>query len=590
MDDGTSVLANVPRFETGKGLTVEEGTTNLLTAQQAGLPAAGTAGFVGNSGPETLSRDIGAGYRIMGSAALKVITPGTIPGEGVASGVALTVTIPNNTYTLSGYFCGAGNIKLGLVEYQDGVGAVGTTWCSINPIALTATSTRYSVSRTFGATGNRAYLLILTTAAAAITFYVSGLQIEQKAYATSWIDGAATRNAEVVTVPTAGVLSPSQGTVEMLVNVTDTLKSTAAVNRLFDCTGTDATHNRFRLQHYTDNTFSIMSWNNAGASSSVGVSTAGYALGKHRFAIKWSAAELAFFIDGVEVGAHVDNPSIPSSLGANMYIGSTFDGTYQADAQISDVVISSRARTDTELDAQHRGVLTPLGCDKDTTWYAPLTSSVAHQCPSTGATRILDRSGFGNHATNYGSTVVAGPNGAVRKCAGKEYMTCNSSVPDLIGDKFTISAWMKPTSTPILNKVWLSANSYNNDGWYFWLYGTQAGIHANKIAASFAWSGGTSSEMFTNAPALSLNTLYHVVITVDADALKSYLYINGVYIGSVTMGQRMVKPVNRTMYIGRYVGADYEAFVEFNSLTAFNHTLSSAEVKQLYENTRWMYQ
>jgi len=73
-------------------------------------------------------------------------------------------------------------------------------------------------------------------------------------------------------------------------------------------------------------------------------------VGWHFFAAKWSASEMALFIDGVKVGS-IANPSLPSSFADTVIsIGCRPDSPYDnINSLIDDLRISSRARTDAEI-------------------------------------------------------------------------------------------------------------------------------------------------------------------------------------------------------------------------------------------------
>jgi hypothetical protein len=560
------VLANVPRFETGKGLSVEEGTTNLFSANQAALTT-DTTGF-SSLRSATITRDTGAAYRIFGSGALKVVTPNVQTLEGAWPNTLVTAT-GGQTYTMSIFLCGGGTVKVHFAEYKDGV-YVTDTVTSI--ITLTATPTRYSITKTIAADSNGVSLYVRTDVQQGITFYMSGLQCENKAYATSWQLPGSARNAEVVTVPTAGVLSASQFTVEALVNVTaETINTAAIQNPTILCTIDNAGGSfQLRLDNASPNTKFAFWTFTTGYATPNGVTSAVISPGIYRVAAKKDGVEQSVWVNGVKCLI----PSAPANmtgLSSNAYIGSFSGLTSFSNSQISDVVISSRARTDAELAA--RGVLTPLGCDKDTTWYAPLTSSVAHQCNSTGASKILDRSGFGNHATNYGTTVVAGPNGVGRNMKNPlaTYIATGSSYNPR---NITIVAWVKNTRaswTPVLTWGSEGTNGYflnqDNSGHLYFYVAVDGTLRAQTTAAS---TNDGKIHMWCGT----------------YDGSKTIQYLDGVTVSTRAWGSNLTGSSNNAIIIGSQTlppDVLYDAKI-------FNYALSAAEVKQLYENTRWRYQ
>ncbi|MEL7567641.1 MAG: sugar-binding protein, partial [Dehalobacterium sp.] len=106
--DGTQVISGNPRYEAGKfnqGIMIEEGTTNLLTANQSSVETDTTGFSAFNSA--TLSRD--TTERWHGSASLKVVTPGSVSYEGV--GVAYT-TSTHGSYAGQIHIKGSAGVRI----------------------------------------------------------------------------------------------------------------------------------------------------------------------------------------------------------------------------------------------------------------------------------------------------------------------------------------------------------------------------------------------------------------------------------------------------------------------------------------------
>ncbi|MEW6183374.1 MAG: discoidin domain-containing protein [Bacillota bacterium] len=190
--DGTEVASGNPSYEAGKfsnGYHSVEGTTNRMTVNQSDVET-DTTGFLIYSA-STRTRDTANSWH--GTASLKVETPGYGLQEGFRTTSNLVTA--SQTYTASVWLKGTGTIFLGLREITSGEALVGYTASA--PITLTGSWQRVSVTRTFGSTGARTQLMVVTTGSVqAATFYADGLQIEQKAYATPWHIGGGTRNAD----------------------------------------------------------------------------------------------------------------------------------------------------------------------------------------------------------------------------------------------------------------------------------------------------------------------------------------------------------------------------------------------------------
>lgn len=210
LSDGTEVDAGVPRFEDGKfdrAVLVEEGTTNLLTANQSSIET-DTTGLAGQYGA-TITRDTTEYWN--GNASLKVVTPGARNFEGVTASVTGMTLAVGDQYTASAWVKGAGTVLISLAES-------GSAYYVISgiPVTLTDDWQRITVTRTIiNAANTTLSLFVWTYTTQATTFYVDGLQIEKKPYATSWQIGGTARAAETLTLPTAGVLNLQEGTIAL---------------------------------------------------------------------------------------------------------------------------------------------------------------------------------------------------------------------------------------------------------------------------------------------------------------------------------------------------------------------------------------
>lgn len=199
LSDGTQVAAGVPRFENGKfgkGWHCEEGTTNLLTANQSSVETDLTGFGVDGSGV-TLSRVTTEHWN--GTASIRVQT--TQDGTGVS--VANTGA-GAGTYTFSVWLKGTGNVQIIVWD--------GTSGVSSTPFALTPTWTRHTITGAVN-TGSTIYGYVRRQDASGADFYCDGLQVVQKPYPASWQIGGTVRPGETLSIPTAGIFEKGNWTI-----------------------------------------------------------------------------------------------------------------------------------------------------------------------------------------------------------------------------------------------------------------------------------------------------------------------------------------------------------------------------------------
>lgn len=205
--DGVEYANNVPRFPSQSGtvgVTVEEAGTNIALRSEALTTAPW-----GGSG-HTLT----AALSPRGDMTAWRIQSNTSSGNVLQ---AVTVTA-STTYTLSFYAKNNGGTAAKYRVYNNSgsaeIIAPASFFSSING----GTWSRVSVTFTTPVGCTSIGIYVSTYSLDTIDFLAWGVQLEAKAYATTYIPTAAatvTRNAETLTVPTQGLLTPSAGTVTL---------------------------------------------------------------------------------------------------------------------------------------------------------------------------------------------------------------------------------------------------------------------------------------------------------------------------------------------------------------------------------------
>jgi hypothetical protein len=337
----------------GSGIFVEEGTTNLLTANQSSAET-DTTGFDRwqPSGIVELVRDTTTSYFGTASMRVKSTVDGTVL---VDTGTSRTSITEGSTYTFSVYAKSqavSGRKWKVILRWHGSDGSI----ISSNTTTLLDAQSTWTRLQITGTAPTNATLaecqLHLINAISGEYLWWDGAQLEQKEYATSWILGGTTRNAETLTYPTTS-MSPTAGTWEQWVYVNSSIKRqitspTANQPIIFKISGS-VTPNGIEIHHRQDsanwllrtcddnNTLSDISMTPDSATPD----------GWHLFSVTWSTSSAKLYIDGTLKGTII-NPKLPSSF-SNIYIGrdsgsNNFANTYHDAIRASNVV-----RTDAEI-------------------------------------------------------------------------------------------------------------------------------------------------------------------------------------------------------------------------------------------------
>jgi len=359
LSDGTRVAANVPRFEPGKfgkSVMVEEGTTNIIpiadwNAQNGWALAWGT---------QTRTIET-TGLLFNGVNIIKSVIGST--GQVVIYKDFAVSTTPGVVYTISAFVKSQGRPVR--IWCHDGSNN-GQVYSS--PNVPGTDFTRLTVQFTTTDTGYcRVHFLSLSGNVGDIV-WVTAPQLEQKPYATSFIDG--TRAAESLTIPTAGVLNPQEGTVECWVMAQDLY-----VRRrdIFTVNEPVATQDRVILGYNVTGTGLELNWRPANAAqffiraTDISPDTDWVHVG---FRYKWNGTgyDLALIYNGQVVSAGIaTNGQMTNFIKA--FLGCTKNGsiyTYFANMLFDDLRISSCARSDAEILAAYQSGQ-PLPADEWTT-------------------------------------------------------------------------------------------------------------------------------------------------------------------------------------------------------------------------------
>jgi hypothetical protein len=440
--NGQRVAAGQPRFEQGKfdrALLAEEGTTNLLGVEDSSFEGGTTGRWSPSLSQISIVND---GWH--GTKGLLVEPTGT---NGRAQMLINDMVSLGDTLTFSAY----AKLKSGTPK----TASIAITVAGVGAYRGTATIssdswTRITTTHTLDTLGSGVYLQLFggySTQLADVIF--DGIQLEKRSYATSFTPG--TRSPETLTIPTAGVLNPQEGTVEFWVYVNGVVRRNIANNwpTVVLIRKGSSVANWIWLHHNPAGTWVLQIRKEDGTITGSGdFSDSLTPDGWHYFAIRWNTQEglAELFHNGVKrislanviFPAEYDRIEIGHRSGGS---GDWFNGL------IDDFRISSRARTDAEILAAYQSGQ-PLPVDEWTTWKSSFDGHLRNEVP----------------IRKYGLRVIGGEIIAPHIEGGEMYSTSFQTGEKGASDYIKLSAVFDPLLVVNGNKEALSIWASNRGG------------------------------------------------------------------------------------------------------------------------------
>ncbi|WP_134219971.1 RHS repeat-associated core domain-containing protein [Pelotomaculum sp. FP] len=395
--DGTPVSANQPRYEAGKfgqAIMVEEGTTNLFNNPSVESD---------NSGWYIDGAERSSSAKWHGAYSVRVYGNGSSAYRRVWTPVA--PISQSGTHAISFYLKGQwANVSIQAYNASGTVpsGCVGgpssITWLTTNPTSGGNASswTRY-VAICSGWPTNTANVRVRVSAcdgsANSNEVFVDAISCEAKPYVTSFT--TPTRSAEAMTIPTTGIISAGQGSIEVSAYIDPSGVHSAnnpnwsMVFAMADVQSSPYLEkNQISIRRRPNSTNWYIYFSNAsGQISSVNLGNI-TAAGWYSFGVTWQAGvEGRGYLNGVNKG-NVAASYLPTSITAPVYyIGSWRGDSNYFNQLIDDLRISNRVRTMTEILAAYNSAL-PLSVDASTTCKLTFDDNTQAGVSDTGGTGI----------------------------------------------------------------------------------------------------------------------------------------------------------------------------------------------------------
>lgn len=377
--DGTTVTTNTIRYTTagkfGQTVRLEEASTNLLTANMSNVETDLTGLYYATGGTATLVRDTAQHWE--GTASAKVTNTTATATDTTVSHTEVALTAATS-YVGSAWVRSDSAVTvlpIGIAEdaastvlgtfYGTAVALTPNTWTRIYLIGTTpANTTKGRIAIKFQAlptNGNG---------------WVDGQMIDAATVLKSFITGGTTRNADVLTVPSAGILNDAKGTYEGWFYDDGTSQSAMVFDT--STSGAVAT-NRFLLWRFSGDGLYYAYFNGASVMST----PTRPAVGWHKFSVRWNGTAISLWVDNTQVASNTLGSAVTFSGINTIHLGCRYTGVYQPNGGlIDDFRFSSIDRSDLAT----ASLTTAMTVDADTTYKLSFDNTLAVTTDSTPST------------------------------------------------------------------------------------------------------------------------------------------------------------------------------------------------------------
>lgn len=200
----------------------------------------------------------------------------------------------------------------------------------------------------------------------------TSVQVENKAYQTTWQIGGTPRTISYMTIPNT-VLNLSEGTIEAELYMTPSLYAGSGGNTLFRH-DSDGAHDRINLYRSTHN-WGIVLTSHTGSAASIETADSTTTGNIVKITGRWKSDAITITVNGITATQGSTAPSGVPSVAGTAYLGSRNTTQYSLSSNIRDFVISKTYRTDAEVAARAKN---PQGfpIDNNVTYALPLRNNL----------------------------------------------------------------------------------------------------------------------------------------------------------------------------------------------------------------------
>ena len=306
-----------------------EGTTNLIT----------NGGFESNKTGWTASGSTATqvtSQHKFGSGSLQVVTNGALSGEGALPSYPGINVTAGNTYTFSGWVYGTSGSVM-MIDYTFINGVNQGQHNQTSAVTLNGTWQRLTLTDTAPAGTTSMTPFIVTAGVEAITFYIDGVQMEQKAIATPYVEtngATASRTIASVQAPSS-LLNVTQGwvAIRLRLGIPQSVAGTSADNfPEFFTWGTSNGNYYYLAPTSTGVDFARKN----GSTKQTVSGNVTWSVGDYMTVVAaWTATQTGISVNGNNFVIN-NNTSIPTISASTFYIGSSGDTNFFGNPSNSD--------------------------------------------------------------------------------------------------------------------------------------------------------------------------------------------------------------------------------------------------------------